>query len=67
MNVEIHELASKEFDDAIEWYEMQSKGLGIRSYASKTMVLAIESPLTIRLSAQLKEVAGFTARRLDTK
>ncbi|NTU50395.1 MAG: type II toxin-antitoxin system RelE/ParE family toxin [Desulfobulbaceae bacterium] len=30
MNVEIHELASKEFDDAIEWYEMQSKGLGIR-------------------------------------
>ncbi|MFH2067641.1 MAG: type II toxin-antitoxin system RelE/ParE family toxin [Pseudomonadota bacterium] len=30
MKVEIHELASKEFDDAIEWYEMQSKGLGIR-------------------------------------
>jgi len=30
MKVEIHELASKEFDDAIEWYEMQSKGLGTR-------------------------------------
>lgn len=28
MQVNIHELASKEFDEAIEWYELQSKGLG---------------------------------------
>ncbi len=30
MKVEIHELAAKEFDEAIEWYEIQSKGLGRR-------------------------------------
>jgi hypothetical protein len=30
MTIKIHELASKEFDEAIEWYELQSKGLGIR-------------------------------------
>ena len=30
MKIKIHELASKEFDDAIEWYELQSKGLGKR-------------------------------------
>jgi hypothetical protein len=30
MQVKIHELAAKEFDDAIEWYELQSKGLGER-------------------------------------
>lgn len=24
----IHELAAKEFDDSIEWYELQSRGLG---------------------------------------
>ena len=28
MQVKIHELATKEFDEAIEWYEIQSKGLG---------------------------------------
>lgn len=30
MQVMIHELAVKEFDDAIEWYELQSNGLGER-------------------------------------
>lgn len=30
MIVKIHELAAKEFDDAINWYENQSKGLGQR-------------------------------------
>lgn len=30
MQVSIHELAAKEFDEAIEWYELQSKGLGER-------------------------------------
>lgn len=30
MKIKIHELAVKEFDDAIDWYELQSKGLGKR-------------------------------------
>ena len=30
MKVKIHELAVREFDDAIDWYEMQSSGLGKR-------------------------------------
>ena len=30
MKIRIHELASKEFDDAIEWYDQQSEGLGNR-------------------------------------
>ena len=30
MQIKIHELANKEFDEAIEWYELQSKGLGKR-------------------------------------
>jgi hypothetical protein len=30
MKVKIHELADKEFSEAIEWYELQSKGLGIK-------------------------------------
>jgi hypothetical protein len=30
MRVNIHELAAKEFDEAIDWYEDQSKGLGKR-------------------------------------
>jgi len=30
MKIKIHELASEEFDEAIEWYELQSKGLGKR-------------------------------------
>ncbi len=30
MKIEIHESAAKEFDEAIEWYELQSKGLGKR-------------------------------------
>ena len=30
MQIKIHELASREFDEAIDWYEMQTKGLGIR-------------------------------------
>ena len=30
MKINIHELAAKEFDEAIEWYELQSKGLGRR-------------------------------------
>lgn len=28
MKIKIHELAAKEFDEAIEWYETQQKGLG---------------------------------------
>ena len=30
MRIEIHELATREFDDAMDWYELQSKGLGKR-------------------------------------
>ncbi len=30
MKVKIHELANKEFIEAVEWYELQSKGLGKR-------------------------------------
>ena len=30
MKIKIHELAANEFDEAIEWYELQSKGLGKR-------------------------------------
>ena len=30
MQVKIHELAAKEFNEAIEQYELQSKGLGTR-------------------------------------
>jgi hypothetical protein len=30
MQIRIHELAAKEFDEAIEWYELQSRGLGKR-------------------------------------
>jgi len=30
MRIRIHELAAKEFDDAIEWYDQQSAGLGKR-------------------------------------
>lgn len=30
MKIRIHELAAKEFDEAIEWYELQQKGLGKR-------------------------------------
>ena len=30
MLVKIHELAAKEFDDAIEWYELQSNSIGDR-------------------------------------
>ena len=30
MKIKIHELASKEFDEAVKWYELQSKGLGKR-------------------------------------
>ena len=30
MRIEIHELAAKEFDETIEWYDLQSDGLGER-------------------------------------
>jgi plasmid stabilization system protein ParE len=30
MKIQIHELAVREFDEAIEWYELQSEGLGER-------------------------------------
>jgi len=30
MKIKIHELATKEFDEAIDWYENQTKGLGKR-------------------------------------
>ena len=30
MKIKIHELAVQEFDEAIEWYELQSTGLGKR-------------------------------------
>ena len=30
MQIKIHELAAKEFDEAIEWYELQQEGLGKR-------------------------------------
>jgi len=30
VKIEIHELAVQEFDDAIEWYEIQFPGLGAR-------------------------------------
>ena len=28
MKIKIHELATKEFDEAIDWYENQTKGIG---------------------------------------
>jgi len=28
MKIRIHELAVQEFDEAVEWYELQSEGLG---------------------------------------
>jgi hypothetical protein len=30
IKIDIHELAAKEFDEAIGWYEIQSEGLGKR-------------------------------------
>ena len=36
MPVRIHELAVREFDEAIEWYDLQSKGLGKRFRKSAT-------------------------------
>lgn len=30
MPVKIHELAVREFDEAVEWYELQARGLGGR-------------------------------------
>lgn len=30
MKVKIHELANKELQEAIEWYELQEEGLGLR-------------------------------------
>ncbi|MFV1975837.1 MAG: hypothetical protein ACC651_08810 [Candidatus Scalindua sp.] len=30
MKIEIHELAVNEFNDAIDWYELQASGLGKR-------------------------------------
>ncbi|NQU66154.1 MAG: hypothetical protein HQ517_17990 [SAR324 cluster bacterium] len=30
MKIEIHELAAKEFNQAIDWYDLQSEGLGKR-------------------------------------
>ena len=30
MKVKIHELADQEFNEAMEWYELQSRGLGKR-------------------------------------
>jgi hypothetical protein len=40
MKVKIHEFALKEYEDAIEWYELQLKGLGIRF--KKTVLDQIE-------------------------
>lgn len=40
MKIKIHKLASKEFDEAIEWYELQSKGLGKRF--KKTVISQIK-------------------------
>ena len=34
MQIKIHELAAQELDEAIEWYELQSKGLGSRFKSS---------------------------------
>jgi len=30
LKIKIHEFASQEFDEAIDWYDSQSKGLGKR-------------------------------------
>lgn len=30
MKIQIHELAARELEEAIEWYELQSEGLGER-------------------------------------
>jgi len=40
LKIEIHELASQEFNEAIEWYEFQAKGLGIRF--KKAVILQIK-------------------------
>ena len=39
MKIRIHELAAKEFDDAIAWYDNQSEGLGKRF--KKTVINSI--------------------------
>ena len=36
MKINIHEGAAGEFDEAVEWYEIQSKGLGKRFKKSVT-------------------------------
>jgi hypothetical protein len=36
MKVKIHEIAAQELDEASEWYEIQSKGLGKRFKKSVT-------------------------------
>ena len=40
MKIHIHELAAKEFDKTIQWYEHQSEGLGER--LKKTALAQIE-------------------------
>jgi len=40
LKIEIHEQASQEFDEAIEWYELQADGLGIRF--KNTLIKQIE-------------------------
>jgi len=48
MKVSIHELAAKEFDEAIEWYENQSEGLHLRKMKLPSGLLhtCTESPGT---------------------
>ncbi len=40
MKVHIHEMAAREFDEAIQWYDLQSEGLGSRF--KKTTLRAID-------------------------
>ncbi len=40
MKVHIHEIAAKEFEEAIHWYDLQSEGLGSRF--KKTTLRVIE-------------------------
>lgn len=57
MQVNIHELAAKEFDEAIEWYELQSKGLGERF---KKFVIAQVNKIKMYPKWYLKKKIIFT-------
>ena len=49
MKIKIHELANKEFNDAIDWYKNQSEGLGKRF--KQSVINQIKRSIKIRISS----------------